>query len=114
MAVLAAMRERKPRGVLETIRRAMHHFGHHRQRLYGARADTRRQQQFLEVHRAPFGGRRQRAVEPAREYVARPHLMTPRHDEMRQVRLRRRQLRQGREFPDDAVRPQRRQQIELG
>jgi hypothetical protein len=63
MAVLAAMRERKPRRVLETVGRAMHHLGHHRQGLHGARADARRQQQFLEVHRASFGRRRRRAVE---------------------------------------------------
>src|SRR5215831_6032553 len=43
LAVLAAMRKREPRRVTETIRRAVHHLGHHGERPHRARADAGRE-----------------------------------------------------------------------
>jgi hypothetical protein len=116
--VLAAMGQREPRRIGEAIRRAMHHLGHHRQRLYGAGADAGRQQQLRKIYRTAFGRRRQRAVQAAGEDVAGAHIMVRRHDEMRQLRLQDRlRVRLGRqrgEFRDDAVGAERRQEIKLG
>ena len=82
MAVLAAVRQRKTRRVLEAVWRAVHHLGDHRERLHCARADTRCKQQLGEVDRSALGGRGEGAMQAPREHVGRSHVMMRRHDEV--------------------------------
>ena len=65
------MGEREARRIGEAAGRAMHHLGDHRQRPHRARADARDEQQLGEIRRAAFGRRGERAVQAAREHVAR-------------------------------------------
>ena len=66
MPVLAAMGEREARRIGEAIGRAVHHFGHHRQRPHRASADAGNEKQFGEVGRSPIGGRGEGRVEARR------------------------------------------------
>ena len=66
MAVLAAMRQREARRILEAVGRAVHDLGHHGQRLHRAGADAGRQQQLGKVDGPALGGGGERAVQAAR------------------------------------------------
>ena len=92
MPVLAAMGEREASGIGETVGRAVHDLGHHRQRAHRAGADARNEKQLGEVGRPPIRGRREARMQARREHVARAHIMMSGHDEMRQNEL----LRMGR------------------
>ena len=87
MPVLAAMGEREARRIGETIGRAMHHFGHHRERPHRAGADAGNEQQFGEVGRPPIGRRGEARVQAGRQHIARAHVVMRGHDEMGQGEL---------------------------
>ena len=53
VAVLAAMRQREARRILEAVGRAVHDLGDHGERLHGAGADAGRQQQLRESRPGP-------------------------------------------------------------
>ena len=86
------MRQREARRILEAIRRAVHDLGHHGERLHRAGADAWGQQQLGKVDGSALGGGGERAVQSPREHVGRAYVVVGRHDEMRQLRLRRRLL----------------------
>ena len=95
MPVLAAMREREASGIGETVGRAVHDLGHHRQRAHRAGADARNEEQFREVGGPPIRGRREARMKARREHIARAHIMMSGHDEMRQNELLRMRRRRG-------------------
>jgi len=77
------MRERETRRIAEAIRRAVNNLSDHRQRLHGAGADARRQQQFGEIDRGTLGCRGQRSVQATYEHITRPQVVMLGHHEMR-------------------------------
>ena len=87
MPVLAAMGEREARRIGETTGRAVHHFGHHRERSHRAGADAGNEKQFGEVGRPPIGRRREARVKAGAEHIARAHVVMRGHDEMGQREL---------------------------
>jgi hypothetical protein len=107
------MRQREAGRILEAIGCAVQRLGHHGKRLHSARADIWRQQQIWKIHRAPFSCRREGAVQAPREYVARPHVVMRRHDQVRRLRLRRYLPGYRGELLDNAIRAERRQHVQL-
>ena len=121
MPVLAAMRKREASGIGEPVGRAVHDFGHHRQRAHRAGADSGNEKQLGEVGGPPFRGRREARMKARRERVARAHIMMSGHDEMRQNELLRMRRRRGlacrgldaSQFARQAVRTQGLQNLKL-
>ena len=64
MAVLAAVREREARRIVEARRRAVHDLGDQRQRLQRARAELFEQQERGEVAQVALVRQRQHRAEP--------------------------------------------------
>ena len=83
-AILAAMRERKARGITETAWRTMQHFRDHRERAYGTSTNAGHEQKLGKIARAPVGRGGERTMKAARHDVFGPHIMMRRHHEMRQ------------------------------
>lgn len=83
MTVLATVGQRKTRRVAEPARRAMHHFGHHRQRTHGARADAGHLQQARKILRPLLGGGGQCAVQAPQHHVVGTQFVMVRHRQMR-------------------------------
>ena len=98
----------------EAVWRAVHDLRHHSKRLHRARADAGYQQELGEIDGRALGCRGERAVQPAGEDVASPHVVMRRHDEMRQRQLRRGLRCRPLMVRHHAVRPKRRKQVELG
>ena len=71
MSVLAAVREREARRIVEPRRRAVHDLGDERQRLQRARAELLEQQERREVAQLALVGERQHGAEPPLVHVAR-------------------------------------------
>jgi len=80
-------------------------------------ADTRHKEQFDKICRPPFRHGRERAMQAAGDHVGRTKIVMRQHDEMRQRLLPcgRRWLLppKGRNMPDDAIRPEAMQEIQL-
>jgi hypothetical protein len=122
MPVLAAMGKREARRIGEAIGRAMHHFGHHRERPHRARADAGNEKQFGEIGGSSIRRRSEGRVKARRQHVARAHVVMRGHDEMGQRKLdgvgRRNGLARSRldagELARQAVGTERIQKLELG
>jgi hypothetical protein len=69
VAVLAAVRVGEPGGVLEPRRCAVHHLGHERERLHGARADSGHEQQLREIDRPAIGRGGERSRQALQQHV---------------------------------------------
>ena len=95
MPVLAAMGEREASRIGEAVGRAVDDLGHHRQRPHRAGADAWNEEQSGEVGRPPIRRRREACMNARREHVARAHIVTDGHDEMRQNELLRMRRRRG-------------------
>ena len=78
MPVLAAMGDRKSRGIAEAVRRAMDDLGDLGQRADGPRADAGDEQKRREILRAAFGGGRQIAMQAPRDDVLGPDIVMSR------------------------------------
>ena len=81
MAVLAAVRERKARRIVESRRRAVHHFGDQRERLKRPGAKLFEQQEGCEIAEAALVREGEHRAQPLLVDVHRPHVMLRRHGE---------------------------------
>src|SRR4030095_488468 len=82
VTVLPAMREGEARRVVETCRRAVHHFGDERQRLQRARTELLEQEERGEVAQVAFVRQSQHRTETLLVHVVWAHIMMARHSEM--------------------------------
>src|SRR5215471_8418169 len=118
MPVLAAVSERKSRGISEAIRGTVHHLGDHGQGTHSARANTGGEQEIRKVRRSTIGCRRQIGIEPSRVDVAGADIVVFGQVEVREQRFARPAM-LGLARPAmlglarDAVRPQREEELEL-
>ena len=125
MPVLAAVSERKSRGVAESTGCAMQHFGHQCKSAHRACSDPGRKQQIRKVAGPALGCSGKIAVQAPQMNIARPYLVMCGQKKMWQCRLhrllivgrlpvgdlkRRRERRCG--LPRDAVRPERCEELD--